>query len=86
MTNTNILDYFKGLSREELIQRKKSHYKTYLFTTAGWLLALVLTMYFASIEMPLLILYAGAVITTIISLWFDYRNRIKMIDKILESK
>lgn len=78
-------EIYHGLSEEELIDRKSYHLKIFFYTSVSWTIALILILWSASMDMPLLILFTGAIFAHLILLWQDYRNKTRMIDDILNS-
>ena len=77
-------DYYNGLNQGQLTSKKKDLWKMYVVQTIGWLTAGVLIVTSGDIDMPLLILFLGTWLGTIILLYADYINRRKLIEKTLE--
>ncbi|MEO1051859.1 MAG: hypothetical protein AAFX87_14610 [Bacteroidota bacterium] len=84
--NGNLSDYYAKLSKEELLSRKSNQKNIYLTTTIMWVSALVITVLAAKMSLPILILYSGAVIATVIASWAEYRKRMALIDRFLNAK
>jgi len=78
--------YYSKLSEEQLEQRKKSLFKSYLAVTLAWALALIITIISGSMSFPLLILYTGVILVLFISTYLDYQSRKNKIDKILDGR
>ena len=82
----SLADFYQGLSREELEARKPYHLKIFITMSLVWGVTFVFTAWGTNMKMPLVLVYLGTVISTIITLWVDYRKKIKLIDKLLQSK
>ena len=82
----SLKDYYHSLSTPALLARKKTLLTTYLVTSLAWSSTLLVTVFAAKISGALLILYAGVVLYLLITTFIDYRNRLKVIDKIIASR
>lgn len=82
----NVAEYYQKLSKEELMERKKSQTRIYLSTSVAWLAALLMTLYAAKMDPELIILYSGVVVSLLITLFADYRKRIKLINDLIDKK
>jgi len=85
-SRVSLKDYYKSLSKEELQKRKPHQRNVLLGLITTWGISWFLIVQSTKMDMPLFILFSGTVIGTIISLWVDYRNKIRMIDELLRSK
>jgi len=76
--------YYAELSSEELIKRKAYHLKVYLLTSLCWVFSFVIIIWAAKMDAPILILYTGTIIGVLITLWADYRKKVKLIDDLIK--
>jgi 1,4-dihydroxy-2-naphthoate octaprenyltransferase len=85
-TKQSLTSYYEGLSDEQLLARKQTNKKTALYTTAGWALALILTLGAAKMSIAVTILYTGVIITIFVTTFVDLQDKNKKIDQILRNR
>ena len=85
-SKVSLKEFYTKLSVKELKDRKSYHFSVFLTMSLVWILTFATIVWAASLDMPLTILYGGIVLSTIISLWVDYRKKVKLIDDLLKSR
>ncbi|QSE96691.1 hypothetical protein [Fulvivirga lutea] len=80
---TSYKEYYKQLSADQLIQRRKSLKKQYLAPAIAWIVSFGIIL-FSGLEFEIMILFAGSVFGTVAMLYEDYRKRLMCIDEILK--
>ena len=82
----NLRFYYESLSKEELANRRSSQLNFFITTNLAWIFSFVTILIASKMSPPLIILYAGVIISLLISTWTDYKRRVSLIDEILKSK
>lgn len=82
----SIESYYASLSKTQLERRKKNLANTYLITSLTWLTSLFTILIAADMDGVLLILYSGAVFATLLATLQDYRKRLGILKRLLESE
>lgn len=77
------MEYYKQLSADQLIQRRKFLKNQYLAPAIAWILSFGIIL-FSGFELEIMILFTGSVFGTLAMLYEDYRKRLKYIDEILK--
>ena len=78
--------FYSDLPDHKLVERKTYHLKVFLSFCFVWILSWCIMVSVAEMDVPLALLYSAAILGTIVSLWADYKNKIKLINKILKSR
>ena len=82
LTNKQTLNsYYANLSHDQLIDKKKNLWKTYVALMSAWILSFGLIIISTDLRMPLFIMLMITIGSTIISLIADYNHRKSLIDK-----
>jgi hypothetical protein len=81
-----IREYYTSLPTSTLESRRKTLWQSYTISGALWTLACLLTLIFAKMSTPVIILYSGVKISLCITLYTDYSNKKKLIDRIIQSR
>ena len=82
----SILSYYRGLSSDQLLKRRKSLYIQYLTPVVIWGTTILLMAGAFQVETELVILYSTTAGGTMIMLFDDYRRRKQLIERILAER
>ena len=85
-TKKSLRQFYSDLPKDQLEERKTYNFQVFLSLSTVWVISWFIIVWSTKMDMPLLILYTGAILGTIISLWADYRNKVKLIDELLKLK